>query len=79
MMDKLKIVYMTLLSLFTSRCNDDKKRLYKKKEPKKMNIKINNTQILVILVVILLFILSAYLIYRTGSLESTGYYYRLNG
>ena len=79
MMDKLKIVYMTLLSLFTLRCNDDKKRLYKKKEPKKMNIKINNTQILVILVVILLFILSAYLIYRTGSLESTGYYYRLNG
>lgn len=80
MIDIWKLIYITLLSSFTSKYDDNtKKKLYKREEQKKINIKFNITQILIILVVIIIFIVISYLIYISGSLESTGYYYRING
>ena len=76
----IEMIYMTLVSLFADNYkNNQPKRLNKQKEQKKIEWNVNYTQLLFIIAVITILLISAYIIYQTGSLESTRYYYRING
>ena len=80
MREIIKMIYITLISLLSNNYeSNEPKRLYKKEEPKKIKWNMEYAQILFIIVIIGVLILSVVLIYKTGSLESTNYYYRLNG
>ena len=71
-------IYLALISLFSPKLEDDEpKSLYKKTEPKKIKLNINKSALLLIIMIMTIFILVSVLIYSSGALESTQYYYRL--
>lgn len=73
----LRIIYINLISLFSSKTENKSKNLYKRDQIKKTK-NTNYTIILMLIVLIIIFIFISYVFFRTGSLESTNYYYRLN-
>lgn len=80
--DILRTIYLTLISLFVPKDNDEFKpvRLEKKveKEPIKLKIDFDYKIIILLILFLIMFGILIYTIYRTGSLDSTNYYYRLH-
>lgn len=75
----LRFIYLTLISLFSPKLEDNKpKSLYKKTEPEKIEWNMNKSALLLIIVIMAIFILASILIYSVGALESTQYYYRID-
>lgn len=78
-LDKLKMVYIMLMLLIPKKEGGEPVRLQKKEqnEPIRLTIGFDYKVLIFFVVVLTLFILLIYYIYKTGSLESTTYYYRL--
>ena len=76
-MSIIKILYLLYISLITSLRSDEKDKVRLHKKPAEKKLKLNSTEILVILVVVLIFILITAFVVMHGSLESTQYYYRI--
>ena len=68
----IRKLYLMIMSLIINK-KQQNRGLYKK-NPSRINYKF----ILCFMLFVVIFVLIVYYVYKTGSLESTGYYYRLN-
>ena len=77
--DGLKLVYIMLILLMPKKDDDKPVRLQKKEEnePIKLTIGFDYKVLILFSILVILCIFIVIWIYKTGSLESTTYYYRL--
>lgn len=77
--DGLKLVYIMLILLIPKKDGDKPVRLQKKEEnePIKLTIGFDYKVLILFTILVILCIFIVIWIYKTGSLESTTYYYRL--
>lgn len=78
----LKLIFISIILFSTDEKQNQPKRLNKKKQPKKrrkisINVKMIK-RILFMLIIIMLCLIIVYIVFKTGSLESTRYYYRFD-
>ena len=81
--DKLRVLYVMLMLLLIPKKDDEKDepvRLRKEENDEPINLKIDFDYkiILIFISFLIMFGILIYIIYKTGALESTNYYYRLN-
>lgn len=74
----LHTIYLFLVSISSfAKADDEPPRLNKPQSKKQLNLNLNLTEVLLIIFMIVIFIMIMAIVYKTGSLESTQYYYRL--
>lgn len=76
----MRVIYLMIVSLIIPKKpkKKPKVRLEKKKEPIKFKLDIGFKFILGLTILIIISSLIVYIVYRTGALDTTGYYYRID-
>lgn len=76
----MRLLYLMIISLIIPKKpkKKPKVRLAKKKEPIKFKLNIGFKFILGLTILIIISSLIVYYVYKTGALDTTGYYYRLD-